>query len=277
MSSASAIAASAIASGVRDSVRMEPRVTGPPRTGSSWTRGSRHGASPAPARIEVPAATPRTDVPAGPAFARGLGADVVRSAAAAAASSAASMSSRVCWTGTSGSGAGGAIEVRAVSPARAAAGCRCRRGLRRLGRSRVRLPSAAAAAVAAPVASASAPGPSESSYSPTEPKTGRPAEAARARVAASGAMIESRFSWVSASRASNRKLIRDVATRDPCGSTTADAATLDRPDARRRRRDLVVDVEVDDAAGHGQTFIARRTRRSAASSASSVVWSSIAW
>ena len=51
-----------------------------------------------------------------------------------------------------------------------------------------------------------------------------------------------------------------------------------RPDPRRRRGDLVVDVEVDDAVGHlRQTFIARRTRRRAASSGSSVVWSSIAW
>ena len=36
------------------------------------------------------------------------------------------------------------------------------------------------------------------------------------------------------------------------------------------RGDLVVDVEVDDAGRHRQTFIARRTRRSAASSGSSV-------
>ena len=48
-------------------------------------------------------------------------------------------------------------------------------------------------------------------------------------------------------------------------------------DACRRGRDLVVDLEIDDPAGHGQTFIARSTRRSATSSASSDVCSSIAW
>ena len=46
-------------------------------------------------------------------------------------------------------------------------------------------------------------------------KTGSPAEAARARVAGSPETIESRFSWVSASRDRSRKLIRDVATREP--------------------------------------------------------------
>ena len=56
-----------------------------------------------------------------------------------------------------------------------------------------------------------------------------------------------------------------------------DARRLGGADARRRRGDLVVDVEVDDPAGHGQTFIARSTRRRATSRASSVVWSSIAW
>ena len=47
------------------------------------------------------------------------------------------------------------------------------------------------------------------------------------------------------------------------------ADALDGPDARRRRGDLVVDVEVEDGsrAGHRQTFIARSTRRSATSSA----------
>ncbi|MEJ7697726.1 MAG: hypothetical protein WKF78_14180 [Candidatus Limnocylindrales bacterium] len=33
--------------------------------------------------------------------------------------------------------------------------------------------------------------------------------------------MDKRFSWVSASRASNRKLIREVARRDPYGNTTA--------------------------------------------------------
>ena len=96
------------------------------------------------------------------------------------------------------------------------------RGLRRLGRARRSRRARCARSPRRPSGRRpSAPGSSESSYSPTELKTGSPAEAARARVAASLAMIERRFSWVSASRASNRKLIRDVATRDPCGSTTA--------------------------------------------------------
>ncbi len=57
--------------------------------------------------------------------------------------------------------------------------------------------------------------PSDDSYSATVAKTGSPAEAASARVAASPAMIDSRFSWVMASRARSRKLMRDVATREP--------------------------------------------------------------
>ena len=63
--------------------------------------------------------------------------------------------------------------------------------------------------------------PSDDSYSATVAKTGSPAEAASARVAASPAMIDRRFSWVIASRASSRKLMRDVATREPYGRTTA--------------------------------------------------------
>ena len=57
-----------------------------------------------------------------------------------------------------------------------------------------------------------------------------------------------------------------------------EAVLLRGPDARRGRGDLVVDFEVD-ATGRpsDQTFIARRTRRRAASSGSSDVWSSMAW
>ena len=60
---------------------------------------------------------------------------------------------------------------------------------------------------------------SASSYSPTDANTGRPAEAASARADASGATMSSRRPWLIASRASSRKLIRDVATRDPNGIT----------------------------------------------------------
>ena len=83
-------------------------------------------------------------------------------------------------------------------------------------------PDAAAAATAP--ASASVPDRSsanEDSYSPTVAKIGRPADAASARVAPSPATMESRLPLVSASRARRRKLIRDVATREPYGSTTA--------------------------------------------------------
>ena len=50
---------------------------------------------------------------------------------------------------------------------------------------------------------------------PTVLNTGNPADAASARVAASPATIDSRFSLVMASRASRRKLMREVATREP--------------------------------------------------------------
>ena len=59
------------------------------------------------------------------------------------------------------------------------------------------------------------------SYSATDAKTGRPAEAASARVAGSADTIDSRLSCSIASRDSSRKLMRDVATREPCGRTTA--------------------------------------------------------
>ena len=75
-------------------------------------------------------------------------------------------------------------------------------------------PGAAAAGGASLASSSSSPA-TEASYSATELKTGSPAEAASARVAGSPDTIDSRFSWVSASRDRRRKLIRDVATREP--------------------------------------------------------------
>ena len=95
-------------------------------------------------------------------------------------------------------------------------------------------PAAAAPATAAPVAvpvaasfASSSPvlearsSAIDDSYSATVAKIGMPADAARARVAASPAMIDSRLPFSVASRASRRKLIRDVETRDPFGSTIA--------------------------------------------------------
>ena len=58
------------------------------------------------------------------------------------------------------------------------------------------------------------------SYSPTDANTGMPADAASARADASGATMSSRVPLTIASRASSRKLIRDVATRDPNGTTS---------------------------------------------------------
>jgi hypothetical protein len=55
----------------------------------------------------------------------------------------------------------------------------------------------------------------DASYSATDANTGKPADAARARVAESPATIASCFSLTMASRESRRKLIRDVATREP--------------------------------------------------------------
>ena len=112
-------------------------------------------------------------------------------------------------------------------------------------------------------------------YSLTVAKT-RPCRCGEARVAGSPAMIDSRFSWVIASRASSRKLIRDVDAR-AVRQHDRDPARLSVADARGGRGDLIVDVEVDDAGRHGQTFIARSTRRKGGVRASSVVWSSIAW
>ena len=201
-------------------------------------------------------------------------------------------------SGSSRRGAGGRPADGAAAPA--ARRCRGRRG----GRCR-RRDQAAAVAVASrclargpgdgggasgptaaappasprrpPASSSSSRPASDASYSATEAKTGSPADAASARVAGSPDTIDSRLSWVSASRDSSRKLIRDVATREPYGRTTASRAASGGPDPGGGRGDLVVDLEVDDPAGHRQTFIARRTRRRAASSASSDVCSSIAW
>ena len=118
---------------------------------------------------------------------------------------------------------------------------------RRAGRSRIDGPGAAAAgaSAAAVVASAAisaaagaippippwpastsssaeALGPaSAASYSGTVAKTGSPAEAARARDAASPAITDSRRLLTSASRERSRKLILDVAMRDPYGTTSA--------------------------------------------------------
>ena len=53
------------------------------------------------------------------------------------------------------------------------------------------------------------------SYSPTEPNTGSPADAARDREPASPDTIESRLLLTSASRDRSRKFIREVAIREP--------------------------------------------------------------
>ena len=71
------------------------------------------------------------------------------------------------------------------------------------------------------VGGASRPSTNELSYSATLAKTGSPAEAASARVAESPATTASCFSLIRASRDSSRKLIRDVATREPYGRTSA--------------------------------------------------------
>ncbi len=92
--------------------------------------------------------------------------------------------------------------------------------------------AAAPAAIAAAPGAAAAAGPPTwsdwlASYSPTVAKTGSPAEAARARAAGSGAMIERARLRSSASRASNRKLIREVAIRDPAGTTSPTRGSSD--------------------------------------------------
>src|SRR3954454_22375629 len=96
------------------------------------------------------------------------------------------------------------------------------------GRSRANgaAPAGTVPAAGAPATEDAAAGPSSIdrsavSYSATVAKAGNPADAARARVAASPATIETRLSCVVASRDRRRKLIREVATRDPYGSTSA--------------------------------------------------------
>jgi hypothetical protein len=59
------------------------------------------------------------------------------------------------------------------------------------------------------------------SYSPTVAKTGSPADAARARDAGSPATTDRRRLLTRASRERRRKLIREVAIRDPFGTTSA--------------------------------------------------------
>ncbi|HEX5015455.1 MAG TPA: hypothetical protein VFV72_15015 [Candidatus Limnocylindrales bacterium] len=59
------------------------------------------------------------------------------------------------------------------------------------------------------------------SYSATDENTGRPADAARARVAGSDATIDRRRLLTTASRESSRKFIREVAIREPYGMTSA--------------------------------------------------------
>jgi len=83
--------------------------------------------------------------------------------------------------------------------------------------------AAAAAAADEPIASASPRGgpASAASYSATVANTGNPADAASARDAASPATIDSRRLLTTASRERRRKFIRDVAIREPYGTTRA--------------------------------------------------------
>ena len=104
---------------------------------------------------------------------------------------------------------------------------------------------------------------SDDSYSIVDAKTGRPAVAASARAEASGATIDRRRLRCCASRARSRKLIRLVAIRDPAGRTSTTDEILGPADPRGRRRDLVVDVEVED--GHrGDATASSRGGRAAA-------------
>ena len=72
---------------------------------------------------------------------------------------------------------------------------------------------------------------SASSNSAIEANAARPADAASARADASAAITSRRRPLVIASRASIRKLIREVASRDPNGTTSA---TRDSPAERMR-------------------------------------------
>ena len=80
-------------------------------------------------------------------------------------------------------------------------------------------PESRAAASTAPASSAGRA--IAASYSGTVPKTGSPADAASERAAASPETIDSRRLLTTASRESSRKFIRDVAIRDPYGTTSA--------------------------------------------------------
>ena len=71
-----------------------------------------------------------------------------------------------------------------------------------------------------PSVSPSAPAAPWASNAATEACTGNPAAAASARAEASAHTMSSRLPRAAASRASRRKLIRDVARREPYGSTS---------------------------------------------------------
>ncbi len=94
-----------------------------------------------------------------------------------------------------------------------------------LGRSRVGATTVSLAARPTPAARAASPAPSpaasDDSYSGTVPKTGSPADAASDRAAASPDTIDSRRLFMTASRDRSRKFIREVAIRDPYGTTSA--------------------------------------------------------
>ena len=75
------------------------------------------------------------------------------------------------------------------------------------------------------------------SYSATVPNAAIPAEAASARVPRSGVTIARSRPYACASRASSRKLIREVAIRDPIGSTIASRGS---GDSRIRAAALVI-------------------------------------
>src|SRR3954447_10385804 len=104
--------------------------------------------------------------------------------------------------------------VAAAATPAAAIGLTSVGGLLRTGSSRSAGVTAAAGATAGPT-------PPAASYSATDAKTGSPADDASARVAGSADTIDSCFSCSVASRDRKRELIREVATREPYGRTTA--------------------------------------------------------
>ena len=178
---------------------------------------------------------------------RTVGAGVMVDAAAAApmpavAWAGADVSGRSCCTGGGGTtifwvssltgGGGGVADLRV----RLLAGFASTSESPGPASARAAAPSAAAPATAAPwpfdarpapvaaVAWSASAGwlpPAAASYSATDANTGNPADAARARVAASDATIDSRRLLTTASRDSSRKFIREVAIRDPYGITRA--------------------------------------------------------